>query len=131
MTRKIFLNILLISIAISFLASISETIIFSYGSYRSSFEGMTSDEWNDEWKKIEDMHYREAISYLKAHSKKMSPLEVLMRDFSSFFMFFRYLEMSLRFFVPIFLTALFTTYRVLKLSRCASANTAQTADAKT
>lgn len=108
MTRKIFLNILLISIFVTLGVSILSTIIFSFG---MSFEDMKPEDWA----KLDNMTYREAMNYRKAHSTKLSGFDILKRTFSSPQMIFSYLKRLFWFFIPIFVTALITAFRVLKL----------------
>lgn len=108
MTRKIFLNILLISILITLVVSIVLTIIFSFG-------------WNaedmkpEDWAKLDNMSYREAMNYMKAHSIKLSGFDILKRTLSSPQMIFSHLKVCFGFFIIIFITALITALRVLKL----------------
>jgi hypothetical protein len=69
----------------------------------------------EDWKMMDNMNYRDAINYMKAHSKEMNSFDVLKDYFSSFFMFFYYLKMSLRFFIPIIITAFVVAFRVIKI----------------
>jgi hypothetical protein len=107
-TKRLFWNILLISVILSLLATISETLIFSYG---TGHEGMTQDDWQ----MMEKMNYIDAINYIKSHSRPMNSFDVLKNDFSSFILFFHFLKMSLRFFIPILITAFIVAFRVIKL----------------
>lgn len=108
MTRKIFLNILLISILVTLGVSILSTLIFSFG---KSFEDMKSEDWA----KLDEMSYREAMDYMSAHSTRLSGFDILKRTFFSQQEFFSYLKLLFRFFIVIFITALITAFRVLKL----------------
>jgi hypothetical protein len=111
MTKKLFLNILLIGVVFSFLTSIAETLIFSYGSKPKV--PMTQDDLQ----KIDNMKFREAIEYMEAHSTKLTGFDLLKNDFSSFFMVFQFVKMSLRFFIPILITAFVVAFRVMKLEK--------------
>ncbi len=113
--RKVLLNILLISIVITFFYSILSIIIFGHG---SSIEGMTPEDWA----KIETMPYGEAIRYMQAHSTKLNGFQMLLHYFSSWGLFFMYLKNLFWSSMLIFTTVLITTLRVLTLLKDKNSN---------
>ncbi len=112
MSRKILLNVLVVSILITFGVISEQSISIIRSSYGSNYEQMSKADWA----KIEDMSYKDAMEYMKTHSRKMDGLEIFKNYFSSFYMFSHFILNFMEPFIVIFVTSLVTALRIIRIN---------------
>ena len=110
MTKKIFINVLLIAIFITLIGYFSYMILFV-----DSWSFSESD--TEDWEKIYNMKYKEAMKYIGKHTKTISGFEVLKTQFSTWQSIWFSFKSMIWIFVVNILCAFIVAFRIIKLKK--------------